>query len=308
MSDHVIIVGVRRGRELVGTSEIKQMLGRQGRNQNGFSYRSDIILNYDDIEMETALASKDSYEASSTFSDVQTFCFHILPEIVNGAVKTRQDIQTFFDRSLAAYQEKKVNIDKVLNFLEERNGITRNGDSFSAGSNGIIASQLYMHCGDVSKLLGNFMRVKDDLDSDGAIAWALGNLETMKIQGDFGDHGEELYRFKSELPRDYDCEEGFLITSALWWCMMGNGSPGKQMANNVRQLKKRWPRMKAVLMLAGMGGDFLDTLDLRITRNISRELVPFFSDPKMTKGRAMGLKYLGYNSAEGTENIELEDE
>ena len=310
MSDHVIICGVRRARELVGAAELKQMLGRQGRQQNGLAYRSDVILNHDDFEVENTLSSKDSFEAKSTFNDVQNFCFHVLPEIANHRIVNRQGLQDFYDRSLAAYQEKKIDIDKVLSYLEEREAITRSQDTFSPAMNGMIAYQLYMHCGDVRDLRDNFKRIAEgDLESDGAIAWSLGNLETLKIRGDYRDHREEISRFRDELPFEYDCKEGCLITSSLWWCMMGNGVAGKQMANNVRQLKKQWKRMRPALNYCqGLSPQFIETLDLRITRNISKELVSFFSDEKMTKGRAMGLLSLGYSNAEGTENIELEYE
>jgi len=311
MSDHVIIVGVRRGKERVGTAELKQELGRQGRQQNGLQYRSDIILNDDDFEIEKELASKGSYDAVSVLNDLQTFCFHVLPLIVSGEICDRQGLQDFYDKSLASFQEKKLDIEKVLLFLEERKAIFfRSEGRFSADENGIIASNLYLHCGDVKRLRDNFERVSSlDLSSDGAIAWALGNLETLRIQGDFGNRREEISRFMEDLPPDYECEEGCLTTSALWWCMMGNGVAGKQMANNVRHLKKQWSRLSSVLSFChSLKPEFISILDLRISRNLNKEIVPFFSDLKMTKSRAMGLLALGYSNAEGTENVELENE
>ena len=88
---------------------------------------------------------------------------------------------------------------------------------------------------------------------------------------------------------------------------MGNGVPGKNMANNVRQLRKHFGRISAVLREFGYDKRFCDDLEIRIRRNVSKELLPFFSDPNMTKSRASGLKWMGYNDAGGTEGIEIEE-
>ena len=182
------------------------------------------------------------------------------------------------------------------------------GESFAASDLGHISNRYYMSCGDAKRIKENFKRVIDnDKNSDGAIAWALGNLETIKIHGDFGDHRHEIENFESDLPSDYFCDEGSVITSALWWCMMGNGVPGKQMGNNVRQLKKHFGRIVAVLKDFGYDKQFCGDLEIRIRRNASRELLPFFTDPNMTKTRAAGLKWMGYDNADGTEEVEIEE-
>jgi len=308
MSDHVIIVGVKRAKEYVPVTEIKQMAGRIGRIQNGQSYSSDIILNDNDFEVENALQSEVKYDAFSSFNDIQKFSFYALPKITNGDIHNKIDMERFYSKSLCYHQGKKLNLDKVIEYLLKNEAIAWMGESFYPLNNGQIASTFYMSVGDVKAIKDNFSRViNNDRYSDGAIAWALGNLETIRIHGDFAEHRQELENFESDLPSDYLCEDGTVITSALWWCMLGNGVPGKQMANNVRQLKKHFGRIKAVLDHLGYEKEFCQELEIRIRRNISRELLPFFSDPNMTKTRAAGLKWLGYDNADGTQGVELEE-
>ena len=309
MSDHVIITGVKRAKVFVPVAELKQMAGRIGRVQNGLSYSADIILNDEDFEMESMLSKNESYNADSKMNEIQKFASHLIPEIVQERVKTKVDLEDFYKKSFAFFQNKDIKADKVLEYLISREAISIYSDTIYPSETAKIASSFYMHVGDVKLLRDNFKRViESDIDSDGACAWALGNLETIKVHGDFGDHREEIGRFEEDLPSDYDCEAGTKITSALWWCMMGNGVPGKLMANNVRQLKKHWGRINQVLEILNIDKDYLRDLNTRIKRNINKELLPFFyTDPNMTKDRARGLLWLGYNNAIDTQDIELED-
>lgn len=308
MSDHVIIVGVKRAKEYVPSNELSQMCGRIGRVQNGLSYSADIILTEDDFCVEESLTKDEKHNALSNFNDIQKFSFYVIPKIINVDIYNKDGIKSFFDKSFSAFQGGQIDEQKVIDYLVKNDAIAWMGDSFCATDIGQIAYQYYMSVGDVKKIKENFKKViANDRDSDGAIAWALGNLETIKIHGDFVDHRHEMDNFLSDLPSDYFCEDGTVITSSLWWCMMGNGVPGKQMANNVRQLKKQFGRIRAVLKDLGYDKVFCDELETRIRRNVSRELLPFFSDPNMTKTRAAGLKWMGYNDAEGTEGIEIDE-
>jgi len=304
----VIIAGVKRAREYIPTHELSQMCGRIGRVQDGRSYSADIILNDEDYETENALLADEKQDAKSNFNDVQKFSFYVLPKIISGDVHSKEDITRFFSKSFCSFQGNNLDEDKVLDYLLKNDAIAWMGDSFYPLDVGQIAYQYYMGAGDVKLIRDNFKRViNNDRASDGAIAWALGNLETIRIHGDFGDHRHELENFESDLPSDYFCDEGTVITSALWWCMLGNGVPGKQMANNTRQLKKHFGRINAVLREFKYDKGFCDDLEIRIRRNASRELLPFFSDPNMTKTRAAGLKWMGYNDAEGTTGIEIDE-
>lgn len=308
MSDHVIIVGVKRGKEYIPVSECKQMAGRIGREQNGLSYSADIILNDYDYEMEQVLSKTEKYDALSKFNDIQKFSFYVLPKIIKGEIYNNDCLASYYDKCFCKFQGNEIDIEKVFEYLYQNEAIALNGSSFYPLDIGYIASRYYMHTGDVKKLRDNFKRViTNDKDSDGAIAWALGNLETIKIYGDFGEHRQELDRFESDLPSDYVCEDGKVITSALWWCMMGNGIPGKHMSNNVRQLKKQFGRINLVLNEFGYDKEFCKNLETRIRRNIPKELLPFFKDPNMTKTRAAGLKWMGYDNVEGTEGVEIEE-
>ena len=75
MSDHVIIVGVKRAKEYIPVHELSQMCGRIGRVQDGRTYSADIILNDDDYETENALLVDKKEDAKSSFNDIQKFLY-----------------------------------------------------------------------------------------------------------------------------------------------------------------------------------------------------------------------------------------
>lgn len=317
MSDHVIITGVRRANEFVPIAEIKQMAGRAGRTQDGRAYQTDIILHDEDYPIEKELEEDKALEIKSQFSNIRNFSFAVLPKITSYQIRDEVDIKSFYDRSFASYQEQKLDLSKVLEFLEQNEAIVsckKDGiNTFIPSPLGVIASELYMHVSDVKLLVENFKKViaDEELENDGALAWALGNLDTIKINGDFGeDHRQEISRFKSDMPYGYECSEGCVITSALWWCMLGNGIAGKNMATNIRQLKKTWIRLKFALTLS-IGDRYqslLEELNLRISRGLRKELVPFFENPEMTKGRAELLASMGYHNWEEAKDVVLEED
>lgn len=288
--------------------------GRIGRTQDGQTYATDIILHDEDFKVEVALEEDKAMDICSGFNRVQNFCFAAMPWIVRKDIKNLFELKGFYDLSLASYQEASLDLKAVLAYLEENEAIERFQDgSFTPALLGMTATRLYMHASDVRLLRDNFLKVLEnhDLESDGALAWALGNLDTIRITGDFGeDHREEISRFREDLPFCYDCREGTVITSALWWCMLGNGISGKNMATNVRQLKQTWPRLKTALAQSIVGSEhvsWMDELDIRIRRGLRRDLVPFFSDPEMTKGKALMLLEMGYKDATEAKDVVLEE-
>jgi len=316
MAEHVIITGVRRARELVGISELKQMCGRGGRTQDGRTYCADIILTYDDMVIEDSLQKEESMPVISTLSDMKNFCFYLLPRLSQIGRFTESDIQNLYSKTLAFCQGREMDISKVISYLEENEAIAEvtgpdETRRWIVDVLGAIASHLFIPVKDVKLLHDNFLYLKKNgnLDQDACLAWALGNLDSIRINGDYGEqHREEISNFKGDLPIDYSCEDGTVLTASLWWCILGNGIPGKNMATNVRQLKKTWHRLKLALSWFPEFEEYIKVWDIRVTKSIKKELVPFFDGCfQMSKNRAMSLYELGYKSWEGTESVEIDD-
>ncbi|MCK9154601.1 MAG: hypothetical protein M0P12_00655 [Paludibacteraceae bacterium] len=317
MAEHVIITGVRRARELVGIQELKQMCGRGGRTQDGRTYCADIILTYDDMVIEDSLQKEKSMPVISTLSDMKNLCFYLLPRLSIIGRFTESDIQHLYSKTFAFFQGKEIEISKVISYLEENEAIVEvtgmeKTRSWTVDSLGTIASRLFLPVKDVKLLYDNFLSLKKngDIEKDACLAWALGNLDSIRITGDYGEyHREEISNFKGDLPVDYSCEDGAILTASLWWCILGNGIPGKNMSTNVRKLKKTWHRLRQALSWFPEFEGNIKVLDIRITRSVRMELVPFFENCpfQMSKNRAISLYEIGYRSWEGTESVETDD-
>ena len=305
MSDHVIIVGCRRGREIVPTSEMNQMVGRIGRRHDGHTYKADIILKEEDSKFEDAFKEPDSSPpAVSVMSCAEKSVFHILPHILSGRIKTACGIQEWTKRTLSFFQGNPPDPEEILKVLLSSGAACQENGEIKATRIGSVSSRLYLDPFDLSLLKKNLSRCGWNAQ-DACLAWALGNLKSVTARGYPCGGKDFLSAFRDDLPSGYECRPGCLLPSALWWCILGNASAGKDMALSVASLKKRWHSLKAGLLLTGEDASEVASLDIRITRGVGRHLVPFFSSKEMTKSRAQALFEMGYSSPEGTEGVDI---
>lgn len=304
MSDHVIIVGARRGRELVPTAELNQMVGRIGRRHDGQSYKADIILKEEDARYESVFKEEIMGESAvSVMSCPDKAVFHILPYVSSGKIKTRDDVSAWSRKTLSFAQGKPPCPDKIIEALVFSGAAFETGGEIRSTRIGSVCASLYIHPWDLSLLKKNLLRCGWGAQ-DSCLAWSLGHLKTVTAGGDFGNRRDSLSSFLDDLPSGYECKTGRLVTSALWWCILGNAPAGKDMALSVAALRKRWHGLKTGLLLTGEDEQEVRSLDVRIRKGVRRELVPFFSVEGMTKSRAEALFEMGYASPEGTEGVE----
>lgn len=304
MSDHVIIAGVRRGGSLVSASEIKQMCGRCGRTHDGREYYADVVLSEDDAEMEAMLGDKESHVANSSMSSLETLAFHAVPYIVSGAIVDVDGIGAYYKKTLACSQGMAMDAGTVAEYLASNDAVRIDGERLVPLDNARLSSIYYFPVGDIKGIRDNFRRViSSDMDSDGAIAWALGNLGSLRVQADSGRISFLIDAFLDDLPVDYEC--GDVVTSALWWCMMGNGSAGGAMSGHIASLRRSIGRISRVLLDMGMDAPFIRVMEMRLKRGVSRDLIPFFKDASMTKSRAAHLKGMGYDGLDGIEEDDI---
>jgi replicative superfamily II helicase len=190
----VIVTGVHRGLNEVENYDIQQMIGRAGRPN--YDSRGDAYILIPESEKEGWIKRlKLKLPIRSTLLDFvgkaenphyKTLAFHIVAEIHQGNVKTKESFKDWFKRSLAYYQDHAFDdqvIEKTLGLLEQFKAIYIDDNGlYQCTAIGKIASMFYYSPFDVSDLCRNFKFLFDEKreGDDFAISIALGNIDTYR--------------------------------------------------------------------------------------------------------------------------------
>lgn len=115
----VIITGVHRGIEEVSELDIIQMAGRSGRM--GIDTEGDAIILLPETHSER-LRNKIEHpgDIMSQINNPMVTGFHVIGEIVNKNILTREDVYTWYNRTLASRQDIRISkeyVDKLVDYL-----------------------------------------------------------------------------------------------------------------------------------------------------------------------------------------------
>jgi replicative superfamily II helicase len=307
MADRVIVVGVKRGNERISVSEIQQMFGRAGRKHGGNACKAELIVEDDEYdEVLCGMESDGSFDIHSHFESEEKIAFHLLPEICEKSVRTFEDAQAWYSKSLGAFQGKKAKIEKSVDMLLDAGAIVKTPHGFLPTKLGQIASKMYFHPLDVRDWKDNFSRVFEmGLECDDvAVAWALGNTSVMRVSGDFGKYWHVVGECKNGMPPGLEMREGTVITITLWWGAL-SGVPVGKMRNHVITMRDDFERIRGVLTNIDCEitrwdmVDFFIELERRIKRGIPSYLAELCNLPNISKNRAEYLYNMGVRDAEG---------
>lgn len=312
MSDVVIVVGTKRGKEDVSTIELRQMTGRAGRKHGGETALAHIIVEDDRIdEVREGLEHGANMDVNSSFGDIDKLIFHLMPEIAAERVVNLYTATKWYDRSLSSFQGNTVDFQKVFEKMAEMGVIKLSpSDDIRPTNVGKIAADLYFHPGDVKSWLDNFTMIFEmGLDNDNAaMAWALGTRTHTKCHGDFAEHRFVINECKSALPLGLDMEPGTVTQVVLWWCSMG-GPPVGKMRNQMLELREDVGRIKRALVrldreVAGWNrSGFFDDVELMVRKGINTTLLDLCKLPGITKGRADFLYNVGVRDVQGIAEV-----
>jgi replicative superfamily II helicase len=296
VADTVIVVGVRRNRERVSASEIRQMIGRAGRRHDGGTSRAIVVVEEEDeADVRQEVSDVESIKVVSAMTDTDIVAFHLLPEVCSGTFVDTKDAEEWYSRGFRAFQGGKVDVTKAFNRLIELEAIQ--GDSgYSPTQLGKIASRLYFHPGDIKAWRDNFSQVFDmGLECDDvAIAWALGNVPVTRMGGDFGNHWEAVELCRAALPLGIEVTKGCITTITLWRYVLG-GPPVGKMRNAALTLRADAARICRALAEidkkdTGWGmDDFFEELAWRLKRGIPENILTLCRLEGITKSRALWL-------------------
>lgn len=177
---NVVIVGTTRGLNPVDTLDIIQEGGRAGRY--GIDPQGDVYLICENTKYWKD-EIKNPKDVISTLMNPDMLGFHILSEIDNGEISNKDQLITWFDRTLAKLQMSIDNniledvIDKLVKWrmMEIVNG------KYRVTALGKVSTKLYFFPQDVHHWNTHFGMIdKHNLwESDASIAFAIGSTPTL---------------------------------------------------------------------------------------------------------------------------------
>jgi replicative superfamily II helicase len=309
----VIVTGVHRGLNEVENYDIQQMIGRAGRPN--YDSRGDAYILIPESEKEGWIKRlKLKLPIRSTLLDFvgkaenphyKTLAFHIVAEIHQGNVKTKESFKDWFKRSLAYYQDHAFDdqvIEKTLGLLEQFKAIYIDDDGlYQCTAIGKIASMFYYSPFDVSDLCRNFKFLFDEKceGDDFAISIALGNIDTYRWVICNKWEKEVIVQYQSKIEKMYG--KGKFTDGAIKiGCVYFNMLKGKKDVPHIGPLTGMLlgDLDRTMQVLAAIDGMFCKwdrlqwfrNLGMRLKYGVESDLVELCQIPNVGAARAKKLK------------------
>lgn len=312
----VVVVGVERGLTRVENYDIGQMIGRAGRP--AYDPRGDAYILVPESKKTEVIQSlkRKAPIRSQLLEDLsgnhKVLAFHIVAEIHQGNIKTKEGFHDWFRASLAHYQNldfNDVEVDKVLELLVKCRAIAIDEDGlYRATSVGTVASTFYYSPFDVADLRSNFKwlfenhREKDDY----SLAMALANVDSNKIGIVNKQEREAMIKFQKAIESQFGKGKYTdpAIKTAFAYHNMLNGKDDATFASLQSSLRLDFDRtMEVLTALDTMGaqwkeGEYFKTVKLRMTYGVTPELIPLVGIPNVGRVRADKLYKAGIRSVD----------
>lgn len=282
MSERVIICGVRSPNG-VDLAQIKQMGGRAGRSKRDANPVVHIVA---EEECVSSLALIDAVPpVNSAFDDEHAVSFHLLSKIND--LKSKDNVEKWFSRSLAYAQGKRVDFDSVFERLVGLQVFEEYEEQFRLTRLGEVCKRYYFSPEAVFSWKEKFGKLLENGDSteDCAIAWA---LATGRVSFDvgFGVADELLSQFPGDFRPSSEC-----APEAVLWLAIFNGVSVPGCTSLKKSLKSDWGRissaLRAIDKCCGWNHEwYWDNLNMMVKHGVPYDAVKYFSIPNMTSGWA----------------------
>ena len=282
MSNRIIITDIMRAGKEVPVSELKQMIGRGGRDQNEKVAYADIVLENDSIEyIKEKMDSDRDLLVNSQINEIDEISFHIVADIENGLIRSVKDIEDWYSRSFSCFQGNKLNLKHLLNFLVGIGAIRLNRDKVSNTNLGKIAAKFYFTPNVIYTWKKNFTllfeqgRQYDDIST----VWAMADVPVQKSWYNVKNDLDVISDFKSSVDAGgFEWEHSNNVSAFPYWTLIG-GPRVKAASGIMGDLKKNYGRTHQAFMhldrhCAKWGmAEYFEELDLRVRYQIGADLV-----------------------------------
>lgn len=309
----VIVTGVHRGINEVENYDIQQMIGRAGRPK--YDPRGDAYILIPESEKNSWIRKlKTKSPIRSTMLDFvgraenphyKTLAFHVVAEIHQGNIKTKDGFKEWFKSSLAHFQDHNFDdnvIERTLGSLEECKAIVLNENGeYQCTAVGKVASMFYYSPFDVSDLRKNFKKLFEDRkdNDDFAVSLALGNIDSYRFSIINRQEKEAVTGYRLQVEKMYGVG---VVTDPIYkiGCTYFNMLRGKkdvpvlqamtgtllmdldrtlQVLNSLDSMSCRWDRQ-----------NWFRNLGLRLRYGVQADLVELCQIPNVGAVRAKKLK------------------
>lgn len=315
----VLILGLRRGIDLVDPIDVKQMIGRAGRV--GFDERGDAYV----LIPHNQRRPSESEDLRRKFSEIgrivstittpDNLAFHLTAEIAINNVKTQEDASAWHKRSLAHFQgliledmdeEEECSAESVLERLVECNILDEVGEeNYKVTMLGRVASWLYFSPFDISDWAKNFRRLEylGKQKDPTCLAWALGSINTRYKGWIPGDLKKASAEFIMEL-KSKGIEIKTTNTDCIAYEYAIRGYNHKSVKHVIRGLRHDSDRVLQALKLIDnfylklYSPEYFERLRARVSYGCSWEEASLCSLPNVGAKRAEALMEGGVTSLE----------
>ena len=309
----VIVTGVHRGLTEVENYDIQQMIGRAGRPK--YDPRGDAYILVPEsaknswvskLKIKSTIKSTLlKYDGTEENPHYKILAFHIVAEIHQGNVKTKEAFKEWFRFSLAHFQDHAFDdlvVEKTLGALEQCKAIFRDeSGEYQCTAIGKVASMLYFSPFDVSDLRRNFKKLFDEKieSNDFAVSLALGNIDSYRYGICNKQEKESISGYKIHIDRIYGkdmmgdsvCKMGCTYFNmmhgkrdvpalqALTGTLLVDLDRTLQVLNFLDTMSCKWDK-----------GNWFKTLGMRIRYGVEADLVDLCQIPNVGAVRAKKLK------------------
>jgi len=315
----VIILGVHRGKDEVETYNVTQMVGRSGRL--GIDPRGDayILLPNSDAKRHRDRLNAPQQIISKLLEKPRNLAFHLVSEIFHENIEKIEDINTWFERSLAYFQSRHLNptyVNQILKEMIDKKIVFDNDGMLKVSSIGKIASIFYFSPFDIADYSKNFYFLfKDNKQkSDLHVALCLANIDSNKANIVNSAEKQELSLFDKKLQRDCFSEYKFFTEgikkAAFCYYNLLNGSHVTSLAGYQRGLQTDFERVQQILLaldsMSGKWGQeaFFQEVASRIGYGVPAHLINLCRLPNIGKVRATKLYDLGFKNVDAVNEID----
>lgn len=309
----VVVVGCHRGLTEVENYDIQQMIGRAGRpkyDPRGDAY---ILVPETDKGMWIKKLKHKPPIRSTLLNHVgrednphyKVLAFHIVAEIHQGNVKTKDGFKQWFGKSLAHFQDHAfddVLIDRTIEQLQQCRAVVLNdkGD-YECTAIGKVASMFYYSPFDVSDLRRNFKFIFDEKkqSDDHSVSIALANIDSFRWTVCNKFEKEAIGQYQGKIDKMFGANKftaGTIKHGAAFYYLLKGRRDISQIATLQGVLQADMDRTMQVLnAIDSMSSkwdkqDWFKMLALRLRYGVESDLVELCQIPNIGQARAKKLK------------------
>jgi helicase len=309
----VIVTGCHRGLSEVENYDIQQMIGRAGRPK--YDPRGDAYILVPESEKDVWIKKlKTKPEIRSTLLDYvgkednphyKVLAFHIVAEIHQGNVKTKDGFKDWFRKSLAHFQDQAFDdalIDATIEQLQQCRAVMLNeSGEYECTAIGKVASMFYYSPFDVSDLRRNFKFLFDEKREadDYAVSIALGNIDSFRWSICNKFEREAIAQYQGKIDKMFGVNQftaGVLKHGAAFYYLLKGRRDIPQIAALQGVLSADMERTMQVLNAIDTMSckwdkqSWFRTIGLRLRYGVESDLVELCQIPNVGQARAKRLK------------------